>query len=182
MNEFHPPFPLIQHVGTLLISTLTSLKHAGAAFAAHEAFQKIALACLTVPSSEAISRLPTVWMERLLEEISSSERVRDSTLRRSTGYALGFLSIMRSEKESHSGSNLLCNRILGAILKLSLPASDRLSIILEKFGLGENGRRSRLFSFASDASNQETPVSTYKHEVSESQTVSLTTSTKRGLT
>jgi Putative death-receptor fusion protein (DUF2428) len=101
----------------LLISTLTSLKHAGAAFAAHSALQEIATACLS----------------KKLVAGAVTDKVRDSTLRRSTGYALGFLAIMRSEVVS-AGPSKLCPRILSSILRLSLPSEGRIRSAFDKLG------------------------------------------------
>ena len=125
---------LLNQAGMLLISTLTSLKHAGAAFAAHRALQQIAEHCLD--SSESfIAKLPALWAQRLLDEISETEKVRDSTLRRSTGYALGFLAIMRSEMSAKVEPRTLCTYILSQILTLSLPAKHDLDMFLSKVGL-----------------------------------------------
>lgn len=122
-HGFDPPPPLVQRVGTLLISTLVSLKHAGAAFAARDSLQEIALTCLCSKNDE-LRRVPTLWVDRLLEEISSPEKVRDSTLRRSTGYALGFVALMRSELAARSTT--LCTRILKRLVLFSLPSESDL--------------------------------------------------------
>lgn len=117
----------------LLISTLTSLKHAGAAFAAHSALQEIATACLSKKLVAGAADLPSTWADRLIDEISVTDKVRDSTLRRSTGYALGFLAIMRSEVAS-AGPSKLCPRILASILRLSLPSEGRIRSAFDKLG------------------------------------------------
>ena len=62
-----------------------------------------------------------MWSQRFLKEISATERVRDSTLRRSTGYGLGFLSILRSEQVS---PRFMFPLVLGNIIRLSLPSSS----------------------------------------------------------
>ena len=79
-------FNIISTAGDLLISTLTTLKHQGAAFAAHKSLQKICARCYTEGDENGIRLLPSKWSHRLIFEISSPELVRDSTLRRSTGY------------------------------------------------------------------------------------------------
>lgn len=71
--------------------------------------------------------LPQLWADTLLKEISSDETVRDSTLRRSTGYALGLLSCMRSE--NYFPRTLVPN-VLATLLKLSLQPE---SIIKARF-------------------------------------------------
>jgi hypothetical protein len=119
----------------LLISTLTSVKHTGAAFAAHNSLQEIASACLSQRLEPEAAQLPQLWINRLLDEISITNKVRDSTLRRSTGYALGFLAIMRSEISSSSGPSTLCQQVLTNILRLSLPSKQRLRLAFEKLGL-----------------------------------------------
>lgn len=125
------PNGLLDRAGSLLISTLVSLKHAGAAFAAHRALQQISEFCFK-SKDQLVGNLPASWAKRLLEEISSGERVRDSTLRRSTGYALGFLAIMRSEVSSKAEPRTLCPYILKRILRLSLPSNDSIRDYLNK--------------------------------------------------
>lgn len=77
---------IISTAGDLLISTLTTLKHQGAAFAAHKALQSLSARCYKEADGNELRSFPSVWSQRLLDEISCSENVRDSTLRRSTGY------------------------------------------------------------------------------------------------
>ena len=125
----------ISRAGVVLVSTLISLKHAGAAFAAHRALQRIAEFCLCNSKNAEVAKLPTMWAYRLLEEISNVEKVRDSTLRRSTGYALGFLAIMRSEVSSKVEQRTLCPFILKNILALSLPSNKELFRYCEKLKL-----------------------------------------------
>lgn len=124
----------LSRAGSDLISTLISLKHAGAAFAAHRALQRLAEFCFDSIDPK-IGKLPSVWTRRLLEEISEVERVRDSTLRRSTGFALGFLAIMRSEVASKADQQTLCPFVLAELLKLSLPPSQRILDYFEKIKL-----------------------------------------------
>lgn len=122
---FQPAPPLVEKCGALLISTLTSLKHAGAAFAARDSLQEIAFMCLR-SDNDKLRIIPEVWVTRLLGEMCSAEKVRDSTLRRSTGYALGFLALMRSELSTRSGRSVLCDRILKCLVAYSLPAAQDL--------------------------------------------------------
>ena len=118
-----PFFDIMSTSGDLLIKTLTSLKHQGAAFAAHKSLQKLCNVCRLYgdgASENTIRSFPSTWSRRLLHEISSLEIVRDSTLRRSTGYGLGFLSTLRSEQEVASAHDLF-PFVLSNIIKLSLP-------------------------------------------------------------
>ena len=107
---------LVSKVGQLLISTLTTLKHAGAAFAARDALQQIASNCLSLKNPSDIRSLPDAWSNRLLDEISLNEKVRNSTLRRSTGYALGFLAIMRADVSNKSDSSVISIPVLKKLL------------------------------------------------------------------
>ena len=134
-DGFKAPHLLVEQVGMLLISTLTSLKHAGAAFAAHNALQQIASACLSQNLESGTHAIPAIWAKRLLEEMSVSDKVRDSTLRRSTGYALGFLAIMRSEVVARSGPTKLCSSILANILRLSLPSNSGVQEAFDELGM-----------------------------------------------
>ena len=140
----------INQAGNLLISTLISLKHAGAAFAASRALQQIAKYCFD-SDNVPVAQLPSSWATRLLGEIAS-ERVRDSTLRRSTGFALGFLSIMRSEMLSKVAPRVLCPFILQKLIKLSVPSRDDLLILFEKLNLPSSCRR----AVASEVLKEET--------------------------
>lgn len=85
---YRAPASLFDSCATLLINTLTSLKHVGAAFAAQQAVEAIAQVCFRSCHDFNIAQLPSLWADRLLKE-TELDRVRDSTLRRSTGYALG---------------------------------------------------------------------------------------------
>ena len=72
---FEAPFGLVEKVGMLLISTLTSLKHAGAAFSARDSLQEIATTCLSSKNSKnGLCLLPDLWVSRLLDEISSNPK------------------------------------------------------------------------------------------------------------
>ena len=100
---------------------MVSLKHQGAAFAAHNALQQIALMC---NSFEHLLSFPDQWATRILHEISAVETVRDSTLRRSTGYALGLLSLMRTQPSLASSSTSgLCHFVLSQIVRFSFPST-----------------------------------------------------------
>jgi hypothetical protein len=138
-KDFDAPSDLVQKCGTLLISTLTSLKHTGAAFSARDSLQEIALSCLRSPKVE-LQSIPEKWLDRLLEEMCSYEKVRDSTLRRSTGYALGFLSLMRSELTMRSFNSTVCFRVLTRLVAYSLPAENQLKSILSGLNLLNEGQ------------------------------------------
>lgn len=172
LKKFQPPRSLVAKAGALLISTLTSLKHQGAAFAAHKVLQQIASSCSNPSSSlrrdPTTASLPTEWAQRLLHEISETEKVRDSTLRRSTGYALGFLSIMRSEPPSSVAPRTLCPYILANIVRLSLPSDVEMASSAKRFSFGVSGNEVP-FSFPSvlHSSISGTPyISDDKYEVS----------------
>lgn len=125
---------LISSAGDLLITTLTSLKHQGAAFAAHKALQQLCILCYST-SSFNIMQLPSIWAEKFLFEMSSAEIVRDSTLRRSTGYGLGFLSVLRSEQVS---PKFLFPKVLSCIIRLSLPSASVMRRQIDACGLSSD--------------------------------------------
>jgi hypothetical protein len=118
-----------------LISTLTSLKHAGAAFAARDALQQIASFCFNPATPREIRSLPVDWSARLLDEISLTEKVRNSTLRRSTGYALGFMAIMRAEAQITSKSPQTSKATLVRLLTLALPPNENITEAFAKLGI-----------------------------------------------
>lgn len=138
-DGFKAGHSVVQQVGVLLLSTLTSLKHAGGAFAAHNALQEIATACLSRKLVSGTLSLPSCWVKRLLDEMSVSDRVKNSTLRRSTGFALAFLSIMRSEALLRSGKSKLLASILANILRQSLPSRGSVRDAFDKLGM--DGRK-----------------------------------------
>jgi Putative death-receptor fusion protein (DUF2428) len=129
----------IEEAGFLLISTITALKHVGAAYAAQRALEKISRKCLGDDSEQPIRQLPWKWRDRLVEEISHRERVRNSTLRRSTGFALGFQSLMRAEVSSRASPRPLCRSVLAALVSLALPIRDGAAQFLGGFGICLDG-------------------------------------------
>jgi hypothetical protein len=140
-----------EYAGKLLISTLTSLKHTGAAFAAHRSLQKISLFCLQQGSNAFLLQLPHQWSSRLLDEISI-DKVRDSTLRRSLGYSLGLTAIMRSEVSSvPSSPRKLCYQIIKRLFVFSLPSQQKLIHFLEKIKMPAGNI---FFLFASLSENE----------------------------
>ena len=160
---FDPPVELVNDTGMLLISTLTSLKHTGTAFAANRALQAIAKMCLSAEkASQDVEQLPSKWVSRLHGEILETDKVRNSTLRRSTGHALGFLSIMRSEVSSRVAPRPLCRRILTDILRLSLPSQQSLESFIERVGLMKESCVFPMFSFLSGADLRLVPADQYE--------------------
>ena len=154
-------------VGQLLISTLTTLKHAGAAFAARDALQQIALNCLNLKNPSDIRSLPGAWSHRLVDEISLNEKVRNSTLRRSTGYALGFLAIMRADVSNKSGSSTISIPLLERLLMLSLPPKERIEESLAKLRIFQSEiDRSKIFVYASNSTLKRPYILDSQYEVS----------------
>ena len=91
----------------------------------------------TATSSDPRSHnLPSKWANDLLYEISAKETVRDSTLRRSTGIALGFLSIMRSEPPATVSPRTICPFVLSNLVRLSLPPELETKKRLKSFDCG----------------------------------------------
>jgi hypothetical protein len=134
-RQFRPSLLLVERAGSLLISTLTTLKHQGSAFAAHRALQKIVSFCFDSSFDDSFVHLPLSWTKLLMREISGVDKVRDSTLRRSTGYALAFLSIMRSEPPTTVAPKTLCPEILAAIVQMSMPAEEDLRTCFDRLRL-----------------------------------------------
>lgn len=134
---YRAQFDDFERIGALLISTLTTLKHAGAAFAARDSLQVVVAVAMGAAYDERIRELPTGWAKRLIAEISTSDKVRDSTLRRSTGYGLGFLAIMRSELSRKQGPPKISNHIIDTLLSLSLPPEERIKLMFQHFNLND---------------------------------------------
>lgn len=90
-------------------------------------------------------KLPITWANSLVNDISGEDNVRDSTLRRSTGYALGFLSVMRSEPPSGVTPRTLCPHLLGTLVWLSLPPKHSLDKYMEQMGLNSDSEAAFYF-------------------------------------
>jgi len=123
---------IIANAGILLLKTLTSMKHQGTSFTAHESLQQICDACFC-SQREELSELPLQFMKDFLfREITRIEEiVHDSTLRRSTGYALGFLCIMRSLSSSKKKERQnIITSTLAKLVKLSLPTNHEKSFFI----------------------------------------------------
>lgn len=125
-------YEIIANAGILLLKTLTSMKHQGTSFTAHESLQQICDACFC-SQREELSELPLQFMKDFLfREITRMEEiVHDSTLRRSTGYALGFLCIMRSLSSSKKKEKQnIITSTLAKLVKLSLPTNHEKSFFI----------------------------------------------------
>lgn len=131
---------LFKDAGEVLISTLSSLKHAGNSYAAHESLQQITMACFGTSNIDLVRELPRQWASRLLREVSESDKVKDSTLRRSTGYALGFLSILRSEivMVTSSSQRILCQHCIVSLIRMSLPPKTSFKELMTLLHFNEN--------------------------------------------
>ena len=106
-----------KNIGSILISAMTSLKHTGAAYAAHNSLQRIAEKCCKDTNTES-SRIFDAWLQRVFSEVNDETVVRDSMLRRSTGIALCFLSILRpfaKSKVSKGTENAISELLLNTI-------------------------------------------------------------------
>lgn len=132
---------------------MTSLKHAGAAFAARDSLQAIATTCLR-SSVQELREIPKGWIYRLISELGSGEKVRDSTLRRSTGYALGFQAIMRSEFSNNASTIMeLCTEILQTLVRYCLPPEKEIKRTIDQLSCLRNGQEpSSLFFSCGDTS------------------------------
>ena len=140
---------IINSAGNLLISCLTTLKHQGAAFAAHKSLQSLCSICYSPDATESLRKLPSLWAKRFVSEISGkASEVRDSTLRRSTGYGLGFLSILRTENIS---PRFLFPYVLANIIKLSLPPASAMNSYMTKWAASPN----EMFIFTKDLTNDD---------------------------
>ena len=151
--------------GNLLISTMVSLKHQGAAFAAHKALQQIAALCNNRKSEQILRSIPVGWAKRLMSEMSATESVRDSTLRRSTGYALGCLSIMRSELPASVAPRTQCLFMLTTILRYSLPPKTKV-LGLQKAKIFQDVQLTSLFAFPAKLEAAEWLLPDDEYEVS----------------
>jgi hypothetical protein len=144
----------------LLISTITTVKHTGAVFAAHRAQQQIARLCFSDNVNTDVQHLTKQSVARLLGEISEAEKIRDSPLRRSTGHTLGFPAMMRSEVlswvaflatmssevSSWVAHRSLCHAVLTDVLRVSLPTEESLQNFRESIALGQESGTPMLFS------------------------------------
>ena len=87
-------------------------------------------------------------MKDELDEISLNEKVRNSTLRRSTGYALGFLAMMRADIGNKTGTATISIPLLQKLLMLSLPPERRVEESLEKLkSFGNQDDKNKIFVY-----------------------------------
>jgi Putative death-receptor fusion protein (DUF2428) len=120
----------MDEAGRLLISTQITVKHMGAAFAAHKALQRLSQTCFD-SDDMTLELLPQTWIRALLRRVYGEENHRNSTLRRSTGYALGFLALMRSEVASQRSAVPLSREALHNLLTTSLPSATEMTRLCE---------------------------------------------------
>lgn len=150
---------VVNSAGNLLISCLITLKHQGGAFAAHKSLQSLCCICYSSDASESLRKLPSAWAKRFLCKITGKEsEVRDSTLRRSTGYGLGFLAILRTENVS---PRFLFPYVLANVIKLSLPPASVMNSYMMKWSVTP----CEMFTFTKDISTGDAFVadSEYNH-------------------
>lgn len=140
LKGYNAELDTFKEAGKLLISTLTSLKHTGAAFAAHRAIQTLAWVCLQKPKRIPDNQLPFMWATRLLSEVSKCNKIRDSTLRRSTGYTLGFVALMRADVACNT-KNTLCHHIMASMFKFCLPSQTQAAEFTKKLDLSKDNKR-----------------------------------------
>ncbi|GMI19685.1 hypothetical protein TrCOL_g1009, partial [Triparma columacea] len=130
---------LVEIAGALLIKTLTTLKHQGAAFAAAAALNKVALHCFKSSNTTTTSllSLPSTWMTGLLGEITQKTTVHQSTLRRSSGYAFGFLSMMKAECSCFPPTSPLpiTTATIKSLLHWSSPSASQFKAHAERLSL-----------------------------------------------
>ena len=89
-----------------------------------------------------------------MTEMCSNTTVRDSTLRRSTGYALGFQAVMRSDFAIKGNGSELCSKIMTSLITYSLPTETELKKIFVSLDcLRDSQQLSSLFS-CGNASDQ----------------------------
>ena len=109
---------IVNETGLMLLRTLSSVKHTGAAHASNRALQALAAMCFSSIDS-GLSSLPRSWSDRLLDEIAGRTKTKDSTLRRSTGFSLGLCAIMKAEMTVPSRD--VSTQVLERLLHLAVP-------------------------------------------------------------
>ena len=97
-----------------------------------------------------------------MKEMCSNRTVRDSTLRRSTGYALGFQAMMRSDFANKVNGSELCIQIMKSLIAYSLPtASELKKTIVSLDCLRDSQQVSSLFSCGNDSDQIFLPDTAY---------------------
>jgi len=132
-NDNDDDYELVDSAGAILLTTLQTLKHMGVAFSCQKALQKISEFCF---SADKLSNLPGKWSEKLVDSISNKLTVHESTLRRSSGYAFGFLSILGALAKSKKvvTASVMFPKVLRVLIKLALPSASEMEKV--KIGLG----------------------------------------------
>jgi len=119
---------LVEEAGRIMLTTLSTLKHQGAAFACQRALAKISSFCFN-SAREDLRRLPGGWLKSLLDSISDKDTVHESTLRRSSGYAFGFLSILGALLKSKADAGGLFASVMKELVRLSLPPIEEMAAV-----------------------------------------------------
>jgi hypothetical protein len=84
----------IEATGRLLLRSLLTLKHVGSIFACSEALQSI---CTKLHQTKGdVNQFPSMWLNTLLTRLTGASAAQ-FILRRSAGFSLAFVAILRSE-------------------------------------------------------------------------------------
>ena len=85
----------VDDIGQGFTNSLGRLKHMGAISEVHSALQKTAESVIRHGKDRELCALPLKWLQSLLAKLESKEQV--FVLRRSSGFAYSFLSLLRAE-------------------------------------------------------------------------------------
>jgi hypothetical protein len=121
-NEWLISCEEIQVTGKLLLRSLLTLKHVGSIFACSEALQSICTKLYLTTGD--INQLPTSWLNILLSRLTGASAAQ-FILRRSAGFSLAFVAILRSEPRN--SAPVLLRKSLILLLFLSGNSIEDLS-------------------------------------------------------
>ncbi|GMH72843.1 hypothetical protein TL16_g06019 [Triparma laevis f. inornata] len=117
--------PSFSIAGKILIDTITTLKHQGAASAAMGALEGLCVGAMEGGGKGLVGG----WLEELIRVIGDPE-TGESTLRRSSGFGFGFLAILKAEARFNERE--LCGRAMESLVRMCLPPVEEIRMHEER--------------------------------------------------
>jgi hypothetical protein len=116
---------MAQRGGEMLLNSLFELKHKGAVAMAYQSFEGVCKAFLAhAERNTVLGGLPRVWADRLLTRLETSQQV--FILRRSSGFAFSFVSILRAEPRNSAA--VILPLVMSNLLRLASLDTDSVAL------------------------------------------------------
>lgn len=116
---------MAQRGSEMLLNSLFELKHKGAVAMAYQSFEGVCKAFLAhAERNTVLGGLPRVWADRLLTRLETSQQV--FILRRSSGFAFSFVSILRAEPRNSAA--VILPLVMSNLLRLASLDTDSIAL------------------------------------------------------